>query len=69
MLQETRILNHLREHGGITSVEAFKLYDITRLSAVIFNLRKKGYRITNVKKDYYNQFGEFTVLTEYRLSE
>lgn len=69
MLQEDRVLRHLKEDGGLTSMQAFKLYDVTRLAAVVFNLRKKGYNIVSVKKDCYNKFGELTVLTEYRLAE
>ncbi len=35
------ILNHLKTFGRISSMEAFERYKATRLSAVIFNLRKK----------------------------
>ena len=38
---QDRILNHLITKGSITSWEAIKEYGITRLSAVIFNLRKE----------------------------
>ena len=34
------ILRHLKEHGRISSMDAFERYKATRLSAVIFNLRK-----------------------------
>ncbi len=46
--QEEIVLRHLREHGSITSMTAIKLYDITRLSAKIFNLRAEGYDIPMV---------------------
>lgn len=36
------ILKHLQAAGSITSMEAFNLYKVTRLSAIIFNLKKKG---------------------------
>lgn len=35
------VLNHLIVYGSITSLEAFKRYGLTRLSSVIFELRKK----------------------------
>lgn len=38
--QEKIVLNHLREYGSITSMDAFSRYTITRLAAVIFVLRK-----------------------------
>ena len=34
------VLKHLKEHGKISSMDAFERYKATRLSAVIFNLRK-----------------------------
>lgn len=46
--QEDIVLNHLRKHKSITSMTAFRLYEITRLSAKIFTLREKGYKIPMV---------------------
>lgn len=49
--QELLILEHLKNHTkGITSKDAFDLYDITRLSAVIYNLRAKGVEIISIKQ-------------------
>ena len=45
-----RVFQHLKDNEGITSKEAFELYGATRLSAIIFNLRKAGYKINSVKK-------------------
>lgn len=36
------IQDHMEKHGSITSLEAFRLYDITRLSAAIYILRHSG---------------------------
>lgn len=36
-----KVENHLLEKGNITSWEAIKQYKATRLSAIIFDLRKK----------------------------
>lgn len=36
------VQDHMEKHGSITSLEAFHLYDITRLSAAIFALRRSG---------------------------
>lgn len=41
------ILEHLQEHGSITSLEAIELYRCTRLSHYIYLLRKEGYLIEN----------------------
>ena len=54
MTQNEVILNHLKNYGGLTSLEAIRLYSITRLAARISDLRKKGYNIlseTIRKKD------------------
>lgn len=46
--QRLQILQHLQEHGSITSMEAIKLYGCTRLSGRIFDLRRAGYDIAVV---------------------
>lgn len=47
MTQEEAVLKHMQDYRGITSKEAFEKYGITRLSAVIFRLRKDGHLIGN----------------------
>ena len=51
MVTKTKqIKEHLFDHGTITAWEAIQQYGATRLSAIIFNLRKEGYDIeTNMK--------------------
>lgn len=36
-----KVLEHLQKFGSITSLEAIDLYGATRLSAIIYNLRKR----------------------------
>lgn len=69
MTQEQRVLNYIREHGSITSMQAFADLKITRLSARIFNLRAQGYNIENVSHTYKNGQGTTTTYTEYVLVE
>lgn len=45
------VLKHLQKYKSITSYEAFLLYKQTRLSARIYDLRKKGYNIITKKED------------------
>ena len=45
MSQEIQILNHIKRHKKISSMQAFSKYNITRLAAVVYNLRAKGYAI------------------------
>jgi hypothetical protein len=40
-----KVKNHLLKKSVITSWDAINLYKATRLSAIIFNLRKRGWDI------------------------
>lgn len=51
------VLRHLKEYKSITSFEAFTEYGAIRLSAIIFDLRKK-YEITDEWIERTNRFGE-----------
>lgn len=51
MTQKEKILKHMREHNGITNMEAFKHYGITRLSGRIYELRRDGHHIRNVPQE------------------
>ena len=46
------IKSHLYEKGSITSLDAINLYNATRLSAVIFNLKKSGLDISTTPETY-----------------
>jgi hypothetical protein len=58
MEQKQIIAAHLKKHGRITSLEAIKLYTVTRLADVIYKLKKDGYdiyterRVSGSKKTY-----------------
>ncbi len=43
--QTEAVLAHLKKHGNITSVQAIELFGATRLSGIIYVLRRRGYRI------------------------
>lgn len=55
---KTRILKHFEQYGSLTSMEAFKNYSITRLSARIKDLRDMGYDIDTVMMESENKYGE-----------
>ena len=51
------VYQHLIKYGRINTLEAIRLYGATRLSAIIFNLRK-DYKIeTKIKTDV-NRYGD-----------
>lgn len=53
------VLEYLSTHEGISSMEAWELFHITRLSAVIFVLRKRGYDIDTVMCVGANEYGPY----------
>ena len=65
----SEVLKHLKVKGSITSMEAFELYGATRLSAIIFNLRKKGYEITNNTEKCIDRYGHKVSFARYTLIE
>ncbi len=67
MTQTEMILNHLREHGSITALEAQQKYGIMRLSARIADLREQGYSISTNKKSSRNRWGTMTTYANYTL--
>lgn len=61
------VLKHLQTYGTITSMEAINLFGATRLSAIIYNLRKKGYNIISVDKTTKDRYGHTVPYSEYTL--
>ena len=59
MTQKDRILRHLKDYGHITSWESFSEYGITRLSAIIYNLKHiDGYSFDEEWQTRINRYGE-----------
>lgn len=67
MTKTQKILNHLRENGSITSWEAIQNYGATRLSAIIFNLRKKGIEIKSEMVQFTDRYGDNSTFAKYVL--
>jgi hypothetical protein len=62
-----RVLNYLKTHkGGITSMQAFEKFGVTRLSVVIFVLRKE-YEIIGEKCFGKNRFGDKVRFVKFKL--
>lgn len=58
------VLEHLIEHGSITSWEAIEMYGATRLSAIIFNLRKH-YLIETMIIEFVDRYGNVGSYAKY----
>ena len=63
------VVNHLRKHGSITSQEAFKHYGITRLSGIIFKLKKLDFVIVAEKCTTKNRHGNICNYAKYVLKK
>ena len=65
--QTMDVITHLIKHGTITSLEAIRKYGVTRLSAVIFNCRKRGYEIETIRLNVKNRRGSNSPIGKYKL--
>lgn len=63
------VLQHLLEKGSITSWEAIENYGATRLSAIIFNLRARGYDINTLEIDGKDRYGQRCRYAKYILKK
>lgn len=46
----SQVLNHLKTKGKIDTWTAIEFYGATRLSAIIYTLRNKGFRIDTIER-------------------
>lgn len=65
--QNAMILEHMKSHNGITTMEAYELYGVTRLSARIWDLRHEGHAIRGESRVGVNRYGKKVSYYEYRL--
>lgn len=57
--QLSDVLSYLEAHGSITSMDAWKIFHVTRLSSIIFRLRQLGYSITTETHSGKNDYGPY----------
>ena len=68
MSQKLKILEHLKEHGSITTLEAIQYFGCTRLSGRIWELRAEGHNITSKMVTVHTRSGK-TQVARYCLEE
>ena len=61
------VLEHLLKNQKITSWEAFEIYGITRLSHIIYLLRKIDYKIKSISTTKKNRYGHKVTFSTYTL--
>ena len=64
--QEQAVLERIIEQGHISSLEANQNMGITRLSAIIYNLRHKGHQIETLRfistrKNRYGNYSKYCI--------
>jgi len=62
-----RVLRYLQDFGSITSWEAIQNFGATRLSAIIFLLKKDGYKFDEEWITKINRYGEEVRFKKYIL--
>lgn len=67
--QQERVLIYMKSFGSISSMEAFRDLGVTRLSAVIFCLKRKGYVIKSKTEFVKNRYGEPVHFSRYSIEE
>lgn len=65
--QKAEILAYLKKNGTITSMQAIEMFGATRLSGIIFMLRKEGYNIATLDTSIKDRFGTRKNIATYKL--
>lgn len=60
-----KVSTRLEKKGSITSIQAFELFKATRLSAIIFILRKRGWNIDSKEMKGKDDNGKPTRFVKY----
>ena len=69
MSQLEEVLAYLKLGNSITSMEAIQMFGTTRLGAIIFDLKKKGWDINSVLVPVLNRHGKTTRVSSYTLEK
>ena len=69
MTKTQAVLQWLQTGAGISSMEAIQSFGTTRLSVIIFNLRKRGYNIETVRCEGTDRFGNKMTFARYYLRD
>lgn len=67
--QNQRVLDYIKETGGITQLEALNELGVMRLASRISDLRKKGYNITSGMVRVKNRYGETCRIKLYTMED
>ena len=68
MNQSEMILDHMRNIGPITALDALREYGCMRLASRIADLKRQGHLISSATKTSTNRFGKEARFSEYWLT-
>ena len=66
--QRIKVWDHMKKHGSITTMEAYELYRITRLSGRIYDLRHGDGCIIDQERHSYKKDGVSVSYDEFFIS-
>ena len=69
MTQTELVLKYIKDFGSITPLNAFRDLGVTRLSACIFTLRKRGCAIITHVEESTNRYGKTVRYARYKFAE
>ena len=69
MTQTELVIKYINDFGSITPLNAFADLGVTRLSACIFVLRKRGFPIVTHIEESTNRYGKTVRYARYKISE
>lgn len=64
--QTSVVLDYLKNHGTLTSMEAFEMFGATRLAGIIYTLRRKGHDIETIDCVGKNRYGGVCIFAKYK---
>ena len=67
--QNERIIEYMKEFGGITQLEALRDLGVMRLASRVSDLRKKGYNIISETVAVKNRFEEKCYVKRYKFGD
>lgn len=63
--QRDRVIAYMKENGSISSLEAIREFGVTRLAAIICNMKKDGYEIGKMNETSRNRYNESVTFARY----
>lgn len=67
--QENAVIDYMTRFGSITSMDAFMDLGVTRLAAVIFNIKEHGHKVDTEWEATTNRYGNPVSFVRYSLKD